>query len=88
VVVSGRPFAAPPEVQRASLWNDALSRVLVAFFLLLLTLAVHCAGVALWHAISGSPRAGVPLPSWLVFPGERRRGLSKPAARLLPLPVA
>ena len=70
MVVNGKPFVAPPEVQQASIWNDALSRTLLAFFLLLLTLAVHGAGVALWHAIGGTFRASVPLPSWLLFPGE------------------
>jgi uncharacterized membrane protein YidH (DUF202 family) len=70
------------EVQQASLWNDALSRAFVASFLLLLTVAAHGAGIALWHAVGASFRTGVPLPSWLVFAGALRCAACQPAAHL------
>jgi hypothetical protein len=70
VVLDGYAYITQPPVQRASLWNDAKGRLMLCFIVFLVAVAAHVAAVVLWHTVALATDAPVPLPAWLVFPGE------------------
>jgi hypothetical protein len=68
--VDGLPYGAPAPQQQAAVWNDAVSRLLLAAALLVGCVVLHTLLVLLWHGVTLLHKNFIPLPAWLVFPGE------------------
>ncbi len=83
VVIGGQPYVSDWAAQQQAVWNDALSRLMLAAVAAAAVVALHTVAVLLWHILPLLCGAYVPLPAWLVYPGALAGGLSgclQPAA--------
>lgn len=69
MVIGGQPYVTDWAEQQHAVWNDALSRLMLAALLVGGLLALHMVLVLMWHILPLLRGTYVPLPAWLAYPG-------------------